>query len=61
MKKVYKLSDEEVAAIVALVIDTFTDNADKFFMIKEDMAAVIADEILFGLRSDLQDMELGVS
>lgn len=60
MKKVYKLSDDEVAAIVALVMDAFTDSADKFFMIKEDMAAVIANEVLFGLRSDLRDLELGV-
>ena len=58
MRKVCKLEDREIEEILSLVMKTFADSADRFHMIKEDMEAVITEEILFRLRCSLDDMEL---
>ena len=58
MRKVSKLEDKEIEEILSLVMETFADNADSFYMTREDMEAVITEEILFRLRGSLDDMEL---
>lgn len=58
MRKVSKLEDKEIEEILSLVMETFADNADSFHMTRDDMEAVITEEILFRLRGSLDDMEL---